>query len=47
LIADHAVVQQALVAGAGLLAKIFLIFKVHIHRSQTHDRAGNFGRELQ
>ena len=39
--------EQAFVSGAGMLAKIFLILKVHVHRPQPHHRTGNLGRELQ
>jgi len=39
--------QQALVAGAGLLAKVFLILKIHVDGAEAHDRSGNLSRELQ
>src|ERR1700757_3256400 len=46
LIADHTVVQQPLVPCTGLLSKVFLIFEVHVHCAEAHDRTGNFSGEL-
>src|SRR5256885_16515601 len=46
-IADHAVVQQALVTGAGLSAEIISVIEIHVHRTQSHDLAGNFRGKLK
>src|SRR5436305_47353 len=46
-IADHAIVQQTLITGTGLSTEIISVLEIHVHCTQSHDRAGNFRCELQ
>src|SRR5580700_5838303 len=46
-VADHAVVQQPLVAGVVVTPKIARVVKVHVHQPEMHDRAWNLRSESQ
>src|SRR5579872_2584784 len=46
-IADHAIVQQTLVSGAGLRSEVVGVLEIHIDSPQSHDRPRNLRRELQ
>src|SRR6202011_6169550 len=46
-VADHAVIEQRLVAGAGRHVEIALIGEVHADVAKLHGRAGALGGELQ
>jgi hypothetical protein len=45
-IPQHAIIQQPLIACTGRAAKIILVLKFHINRSQAHERAGYFCAEI-
>src|SRR5260370_42702279 len=44
---DHAVVEQAFVAGAGLAAEVIHIIEIHLDGPLLHDRSRNLGAKLQ
>src|SRR5437870_11646120 len=47
LVADHAIVEQALVARGGLCAEVVGVLEIHVHCAKTHHWTGNFGGELE
>src|SRR5436309_12640468 len=44
---DHAIVEQHFIAGLGGAAEIILVVEAHVHRTDLHQRTGNFGAELE
>src|SRR5579872_6841320 len=46
-VADHAIVQQSLVAGARRGAEIIGVREIHIHVTETHDRPGHLRAEAE
>src|SRR5580700_9286209 len=46
-VADHAIMEQTFVPGGGLFAEIVRVLKIHVNRSQPHDRSRGLGGEAQ